>query len=90
MFGIVATNMFDSGVIDNKTERYWAGFMCEETGCVFGGMVTIGGKVFDKTLVGKDACLWEAMHAFENFNHDIAVVYKGFEVILFHDGGWNG
>ncbi len=87
---MVAANIFDSEVINNKTERYRAGFMCEETGCVFGGMVTIGGKVFDKALVGEDSCLWEAIHAFANFNHDVAVVYKGFKVILFHDGCRNG
>ncbi len=90
VFGVFAANIFDAKVVDNKAEGDRAGGMMEEARSVFGRTVAKGGKMFDKAVVCKDSSLREAVHAFANLDHDIAVVDEGFEVVLVHDAVGNG
>jgi hypothetical protein len=46
------TKLFDSKIIDGEDEGYGASGVSEESWCVLGRMVVVGGKVFDEALVG--------------------------------------
>ena len=48
--------------------------MHEEAGDALGLVITMVRKVGDEFIVGQASCLWEAIHAFSDFDVDIAIV----------------
>jgi len=57
VLGMFLPNILDSKVVDDEAEGDGTGGMSEEAGSVFGGTVTVSGKVFDEAVVGEDAGL---------------------------------
>ena len=51
--------------------------------------VAMFGKVWNKFVIGDAAGLGKAVHAFVDFNIDIAFVDKGGKVVLLKDGLWD-
>jgi hypothetical protein len=82
---VLAANLFDSKVINAKTEVDGMCGVMEEAVSVRTGAVAVGSKVFDEVFIGKEASLKQAIHAFVNLNHDIAIVNKRSRLVLLHD-----
>jgi hypothetical protein len=53
-------------------------------------MVAIPSKVLDKSIVGNEPSLRQAVHALADFNKDGAIVNKGGKLVLLPDTGRNG
>lgn len=86
VFGMFAANILDAEVINDESEADGASLVGEETRGVWCRMVPEGSKVLDKTFVGgKDAGLWETIHAFSDLDEDITVLSEGSKVVMFHD-----
>ena len=91
---MLLADVFDAEVVDDKGEGDGACDVSEETGSVFGGDVALGGEMFLEAMVGKDASLWKAIHAFADFHLDHVVVDEVGQLVLEHDVGrdvfdWN-
>ena len=41
-----------------------------------GGSEAMGEKMFDKALIGQNACLGKAIHALAYFNHDRVIMHQ--------------
>ena len=67
------SNVFHSEVIHNEAEGNGASFVGEEAGDSFGLVVAVLGKVGDENIIGNASRLREAVHAFVDFNVDIAI-----------------
>ena len=85
MIGVFLANVFDAEVIDSEAKTDWSICMREETGCVLGGRVTIFGEVLGEPVVCDDSCLRQSIHSFADFDQNVAIVYKMFQVVLLHD-----
>eukprot|EP00978_Attheya_sp_CCMP212_P021674 scaffold63643_cov24-Attheya_sp.AAC.1 len=48
-----------------------------------------GLEVFDEAGVGKDAGLGQAIHAFSDFNNNVAIMDEWGKMVLFHNTFWN-
>ena len=85
VFGVLATDVFYTEVIDAKREGNGARFVSPKAGCVACWHVAEGGKDLDELFVGKDASLGQTVHAAENFTNYVSVMDKCMEVIFIHD-----
>jgi hypothetical protein len=57
MFGILATNILDSKVVNNEGKKNGASLVAEEAGRVFALVVAMRGKVRDQFVIGDFAGL---------------------------------
>ena len=73
MFGVFAAHVFDAEVINNQRESDGASAVAEETGCAGCGKVAVGGEMFGEAVVGENAGLGKAIHAFLDFDEDEAI-----------------
>jgi len=86
MFGMFATNVFDTKIINDEAKGNRACNMAEQTRGVFCLNVTMLGKVGNKLVVGNSASLGEAIHAAADFNVDVIIVDKGRQVVVIKNG----
>ena len=84
MFGVFATNVFYTKVIDAKGEGNGARFVSPKAGCVACRSVSRGGKDLDELIVSKDASLGQTVQAAANFTKHVSVTDECMEVIFFH------
>ena len=89
MFGMFAAHVFYAEVVNNQRESNGASAVAEETGCAGCGKVAVGGKMFGEAVVGENAGLGKAVHAFLYFDKDEAVFYEWGKVVLGQDAVWN-
>jgi len=66
MLGIDSVNILDRKVVDHKGEGDTTGGMTEKSRCVLDWRAIGKGQVLDEAVVGYDAGLWKAIHAFSN------------------------
>jgi hypothetical protein len=64
VFCMLSAFIFHAKVVDNEAEHDGARDVSEEAGSVLCGGVAKGGKVLDEVVVGNDASLQKAVHAF--------------------------
>jgi hypothetical protein len=74
VLSVFATNILDTQIIDHKGETHRAGDMSEETRGVGSWDVPMSSKVGEECILGKAACLWEAVHATSDLGVDITIV----------------
>jgi hypothetical protein len=85
VLSVLATNVLDTDIINHKGETHRAGDRSEETGGVGGWDVLMDSKVGEECIVGKAACLWEAVHAMSDLGVDVTLVNEWAEVVVFED-----
>jgi len=90
MVYVGGVDILDAKVVNGEAERDGSVGMCEEAGGVTSnGMIAMGGKVLDKACVGNNPGLWQPVHALADFDHNVAIMDKGEQIVLCHDGGRN-
>jgi len=89
MLGIDSVNILDGKIVDHEGEGDRTGGMTEKSRRVLDWHVIGKGQVLDRVVVGYDASLWKAIHAFSNLGEEMAIVDKRSEVVLLHDVGRN-
>lgn len=57
VLGMLTPDVLDAEIVNNKSEGDWSSVVRVEAWSVFGGTVSVLGKVKDETIVGKDAGL---------------------------------
>ena len=85
MFGVFATHIFYTEVVDAKGEVNWVCFVSPKSRCVAFQRIAEGGKDVEELFVGKYASLGETVHVAENFTKYVSVADKSMEVIFVHD-----
>ena len=85
VFGVFATNVFYTEVINAKGEGNGARFVSPKAGCVACRSVAEGGKDLDVLVVVNNASLGKTVHAAANFTKDVSVTDECMEVIFIHD-----
>ena len=73
VFGVFATIVFYTEIIDAKGEGNGARFVSPKAGCVACRSVAKGGKDLDELFVGKNASLGQTVHVAANFTKDVSV-----------------
>jgi hypothetical protein len=63
-------NIIDTKIVDHKAEGNGTGDVHEEARGVGQLDIAIFGKVEDQVIIGQDAGLWKAIHAFVDFSVD--------------------
>ena len=61
-------------VVDDERDCDWRSAAGEETWGVGGGDVAVSMEVLDEAIEGKDAGLWESIHALAYFGHGVLVI----------------
>eukprot|EP00978_Attheya_sp_CCMP212_P021679 scaffold63644_cov46-Attheya_sp.AAC.4 len=89
VLGMFFSDIFDTKTVNNQTECDGSCFMGEETWGALGLVVSRGLEVFDEAGVGKDAGLGQAIHAFSDFNNNVAIMDEWGKMVLFHNTFWN-
>ena len=89
MLGVVFSDVFYSKVVDDEGESDGSRSVSKEAGSVGSGDVAVGAEVLGKALIGEDAGLRKAVHAFADFGHDVVVVDEGSQLVLLHDVRWD-
>eukprot|EP00978_Attheya_sp_CCMP212_P049021 scaffold605156_cov122-Attheya_sp.AAC.1 len=89
MLGMFLADILDAKIVNNQIECDGLCLMGEETWGVLGLVVSRGFEVLDEVVVGKDASLGQAIHAFTDFNDDVAIMDKWGKMVLFHNTFWN-
>lgn len=79
---MLVPNNLDAKVVDNKREEDRAGSVAPEAGCMADRGVAVRLKVGNKTFVGKLSSLGKDVHAFLDFNNDVAIVDEGVGYIV--------
>ncbi len=83
---VIHVGDFYPKIINDEAENYAAPDMTPEVRSVLALVITPFGQSLFKELVGDDAGLEEAIHAFTNFNIDPSVVVDQVpEVVFFND-----
>ena len=68
MFGVGFVRVFYTKVVDTKGEGYFSAGVGEEAGCVSTWYVSICLQVLFQSVVFNASGLFQAVHAFPNFN----------------------
>ena len=86
MVHVVHVGDFYPKIVDNEAENYATPDVSPEARSVLALVVTLFGQSLFEELVGDDAGLWEAVHAFANFDVHLSVgVDQVPEVVLDND-----
>ena len=85
MLCVFGADVFDAEVVDDECESDWSSGVAEETRRVFCGGVAVLGEMFLEAVVGENAGLRKAVHAFANLDHYHVVVDEVGKCILLHD-----
>ena len=70
MVGVLLTHSFDAKIINHKGKKNGADVVGPEAMGVSSRMVAIPSKVFDKSCIGGESCLRQAVHDLVDFNRD--------------------
>ena len=82
MVYVGGVDILDAKVVNGEAERDGLVGMCEEAGGVSNRMIAMGGKVLDKACVGNNPGLWQPVHALADFDHNVAIMDKGEQIVL--------
>ena len=85
LFGVSATDVFYTKIIDAKGELNGAHFVSPKAGCVACRSVAEGVKGLDELFVGNNSSLGQTVHSAANFTKDVSVTDECMEVIFVHD-----
>ena len=87
MFGVCFIEVFNTKIVDSKGKREWFGGVAPKTRSVRDWSVAEGGKVSSELIVCEDGCLFQAIHAFADFDIGVSlgVEVGGGKFVLFLD-----
>jgi hypothetical protein len=86
---VVFANVFDAKVVDDEGELDGTGLVFPKAWCVVGWDAAECSQVFSQFVVGDDAGLREAVHAFADVGVNVPGVNEWEEVVLVDDLFWD-
>jgi hypothetical protein len=85
MIGVVATGVLYPEIVHDEGEHGLSSLVLPQSGSVAALEVSMGLETLFKELVGQDASLGKAIHAFGNLDVDVVVVDQLHEVVFVND-----
>ncbi len=85
MIQVGITNVLDGKVVDNKCKHDGVPFVAPEPGSGGCFVVLKIGEADSEEFIGKDACLWETVHATAHFEVDPGVAGNLVELVLVNE-----
>jgi hypothetical protein len=88
MVHVLMMLVFHSKIVDNEGEGDGTHRVFPETRGILAFLITVGGKMLAKELVGKDAGLWQSPDGFSHLEVDVASNNLLLKIVLGDDPGW--
>ncbi len=85
MLCIYFANVFHPKVIDNQCKLYWSRVVLPKARYQLALLVSVFVETFLEEFVGKESCLWEAVHASLGSDVDAAIFGGFFSELVFVD-----
>ena len=85
MLSVGTVDVLDAEVVDDQGEVQVPGVVLPEARCDWHGTISVRGEAALQQLVGKDAGLWQAIHAASDFRPNESVDGDGQQIIELDD-----